>query len=126
MISNALIQISLLQRELTKHVVGRGICLVIFPGILYLLQFFVMLTILHKSGPHDDMMSSAFQASLEVLCYSITSQQQAEIILLWVSYFFFVIPVAFSRGRVSRGVMSTYYNAEKPVRFSLHYYIIYL
>ena len=57
----------LLQRELTKHVASRAVGLVIFPGILYLLQFYVMFAVLQKSGPHDDMMSSAFQASLEVV-----------------------------------------------------------
>lgn len=70
---------SLPSRELTKHIVGRGICLVIFPGILYLLQFFVMLTILHKSGPHDDMMSSAFQASLEGGLAKITHGQAEKV-----------------------------------------------
>ena len=55
-----------LQRQLTKHVVSRAVCLVVFPGMLYLLQFYIMFTVLRKSGPHDDMMSSAFQASLEV------------------------------------------------------------
>ncbi|KAK2565791.1 Protein O-mannosyl-transferase 1 [Acropora cervicornis] len=52
-------------RELTKHIASRVVGLVIFPGILYLLQFYVMFAVLQKSGPHDDMMSSAFQASLE-------------------------------------------------------------
>lgn len=56
---------SLPLRELTKHVASRVVGLVIFPGILYLLQFYVMFAVLQKSGPHDDMMSSAFQASLE-------------------------------------------------------------
>ncbi|CAH3194500.1 unnamed protein product, partial [Porites evermanni] len=63
---------SLPGRELTKHVISRTACLVIFPGILYLLQFYIMFAVLSKSGAHDDMMSSAFQASLQVPIYFAT------------------------------------------------------
>ena len=44
----------------------RFACLVLLPALLYLGIFFVHLSLLHRSGPHDQMMSSAFQASLEV------------------------------------------------------------
>lgn len=66
-------------KELTKHVVSRAACLVVFPGILYLLQFYIMFAVLRKSGPHDDMMSSAFQASLEGGLAKITHGQADEV-----------------------------------------------
>ena len=45
---------------------ARGACLVLVPAVLYLLQFVIFFAVLFKAGPHDDMMSSAFQASLQV------------------------------------------------------------
>lgn len=37
---------------------------------IYFSVFFIHLVILNKAGPHDSVMTSAFQASLEVLFYS--------------------------------------------------------
>ena len=45
---------------------SRAACLIVIPGMLYLLQFYILFAVARKTGPHDDMMSSAFQASLEV------------------------------------------------------------
>ena len=45
---------------------SRAACLIVIPGMLYLLQFYILFAVVRKTGPHDDMMSSAFQASLEV------------------------------------------------------------
>ncbi|CAH3042872.1 unnamed protein product [Porites lobata] len=70
---------SLPGRELTKHVISRTACLVIFPGILYLLQFYIMFAVLSKSGAHDDMMSSAFQASLQGGLAKVTHGQAEEV-----------------------------------------------
>ncbi len=44
----------------------RFLALVVLPVIMYLGFFYIHLTLLYRSGPHDQMMSSAFQASLEV------------------------------------------------------------
>ena len=63
----------LFQRELQKHLLSRALCLVVFPGLLYMLQFYILFTVARKTGPHDDMMSSAFQASLEVKILSADS-----------------------------------------------------
>lgn len=67
-----------LQGQLTKHVVSRVVCVLVLPGILYLLQFYIMLAVLRKTGPHDDMMSSAFQASLEVITTSCLNKRMEE------------------------------------------------
>ena len=57
---------TVLQKLVTSHLLSRGLCLVLVPAALYLLQFFILFAVLFKTGPHDDMMSSAFQASLKV------------------------------------------------------------
>ena len=57
---------TVLQKLITSHILSRGLCLVLVPAALYLLQFFILFAVLFKTGPHDDMMSSAFQASLKV------------------------------------------------------------
>ncbi|XP_031697718.1 protein O-mannosyl-transferase 1-like isoform X1 [Anarrhichthys ocellatus] len=46
--------------------VCRVVCLLVVPVLLYVFWFYVHLTLLHRSGPHDQLMSSSFQASLEV------------------------------------------------------------
>lgn len=48
------------------HLLARAVALLGIPVILYLLFFYVHLMLLYRSGPHDQIMSSAFQASLEV------------------------------------------------------------
>lgn len=48
------------------HVLARAVALVLVPVVMYLLFFYAHLTLLCRSGPHDQIMSSAFQASLEV------------------------------------------------------------
>lgn len=48
------------------HVLARTVALLVVPAATYLLFFYVHLTLLCRSGPHDQIMSSAFQASLEV------------------------------------------------------------
>ena len=54
------------QRELWILTSVLLFCLVLLPIMLYLSVFYVHLSILYKAGPHDDMMTSSFQASLEV------------------------------------------------------------
>lgn len=48
------------------HLLARVVALLVIPVFLYLLFFYVHLMLLYRSGPHDQIMSSAFQASLEV------------------------------------------------------------
>ncbi len=51
---------------LVKYVVARAVFLVLLPVGIYLSTFYVHLALLTKAGPNDDIMTSAFQASLEV------------------------------------------------------------
>lgn len=48
------------------HLLARVLALVVIPVAMYLSFFYVHLTLLYRSGPHDQIMTSAFQASLEV------------------------------------------------------------
>ncbi|XP_057317466.1 protein O-mannosyl-transferase 1-like [Hydractinia symbiolongicarpus] len=66
-------------RSVYKHIIARGMCLIVLPMLLYLLQFYVMFAVLYKSGPHDNMMSSAFQRTLHGGLEAIT-KHQAEVV----------------------------------------------
>ncbi|XP_063754336.1 protein O-mannosyl-transferase 1 isoform X2 [Eleginops maclovinus] len=59
--------------------VCRAVCLVVVPVLLYVFWFYIHLTLLHRSGPHDQLMSSAFQASLEGGLSRITKGQPLEV-----------------------------------------------
>uniref|UniRef100_A0A3P8YGE7 Protein O-mannosyl-transferase 1 n=1 Tax=Esox lucius TaxID=8010 RepID=A0A3P8YGE7_ESOLU len=61
-----------------SNVLTRFLALVVLPLLLYLGFFYVHLTLLYRSGPHDQMMSSAFQASLEGGLARITQGQPLE------------------------------------------------
>ncbi|KAM7092574.1 protein O-mannosyl-transferase 1 isoform 2-T4 [Molossus nigricans] len=61
------------------HVLARAVALVLVPVVTYLLFFYVHLTLLCRSGPHDQIMSSAFQASLEGGLARITQGQPLEV-----------------------------------------------
>ena len=54
------------QRIWFTHFGCRFVCLVLVPMSLYIFQFYILVTVLSNSGPQDEMMSSAFQASLKV------------------------------------------------------------
>ena len=56
------------QLDIVKHAAARVVTLFIMPSCLYLYIFYVHLATLTKAGPHDTVMTSAFQASLEVGC----------------------------------------------------------
>ncbi|XP_020630196.1 protein O-mannosyl-transferase 1-like [Orbicella faveolata] len=70
---------SLPSRKLARHVISRVACLIVIPSMLYLLQFYILFAVARKTGPHDDMMSSAFQASLEGGLAKITHGQPIEV-----------------------------------------------
>ncbi|XP_062938013.1 protein O-mannosyl-transferase 1 isoform X3 [Cynocephalus volans] len=61
------------------HLLARAVALLIVPIVLYLLFFYVHLLLLFRSGPHDQIMSSAFQASLEGGLARITQGQPLEV-----------------------------------------------
>ena len=45
---------------------ARVFALILVPSLVYLFVFYLHLWILNNTGPHDDLMTSAFQASLQV------------------------------------------------------------
>ncbi|XP_060106963.1 protein O-mannosyl-transferase 1 isoform X2 [Heteronotia binoei] len=65
--------------SLLCHLLARGLALVVVPVATYLLFFYIHLTLLYRSGPHDQIMTSAFQASLEGGLARITQGQPLEV-----------------------------------------------
>ncbi|XP_074150031.1 protein O-mannosyl-transferase 1 isoform X2 [Sminthopsis crassicaudata] len=61
------------------HLLARGVALLIIPIFMYLSFFYIHLMVLYRSGPHDQIMSSAFQASLEGGLARITQGQPLEV-----------------------------------------------
>ncbi|XP_054945389.1 protein O-mannosyl-transferase 1 isoform X3 [Physeter macrocephalus] len=61
------------------HLLARAVALLVTPVLVYLLFFYVHLLLLCRSGPHDQIMSSAFQASLEGGLARITQGQPLEV-----------------------------------------------
>ncbi|CAH0550291.1 unnamed protein product [Brassicogethes aeneus] len=47
-----------------KHLIARGICLIVWPILLYSLFFYIHLKVLNRSGNGDGFYSSAFQSQL--------------------------------------------------------------
>ncbi|XP_073412052.1 protein O-mannosyl-transferase 1 isoform X3 [Dendrobates tinctorius] len=58
---------------------ARGLALLLLPIFLYLGMFYIHLSILSHCGPHDHIMSSAFQSSLEGGLSRITQGQPLEV-----------------------------------------------
>ncbi|XP_029469943.1 protein O-mannosyl-transferase 1 isoform X3 [Rhinatrema bivittatum] len=61
------------------HVLARGLAVLVTPVLMYLGFFYIHLVLLYRSGPHDQIMSSAFQASLEGGLARITQGQPLEV-----------------------------------------------
>ncbi|KAL1124105.1 hypothetical protein AAG570_001875, partial [Ranatra chinensis] len=70
---------SLSDRTLFWHAVARCTIITLIPFVVYTSVFYVHLTILNRAGPHDTIMTSAFQASLEGGLASITRGQPLEV-----------------------------------------------
>lgn len=60
------------QLSVCVQCVCRVVCLLVAPVFLYVFWFYVHLSLLQHSGPHDQLMSPAFQASLEVMAHTRT------------------------------------------------------
>ena len=75
LLGNRKLQGSFLLRQLC----GRLAILSVVPAAVYLAVFYVHLTILNHAGPHDTIMTSAFQASLEGGLASITHGQPLQV-----------------------------------------------
>ncbi|KAL4219637.1 Protein O-mannosyl-transferase 1 [Mactra antiquata] len=67
--------------SLVKHFLVRSILLLGIPVLVYVYAYYIHLSLLTKAGPHDNVLSSAFQASLEGGLASLTKGQP-----LYVSY----------------------------------------
>ncbi|KAG9510653.1 Protein O-mannosyltransferase 1, partial [Fragariocoptes setiger] len=67
-------------RNLTSRFVKYIIAIAVVPSILYISVYYTHLRWLNKAGPHDNILSSAFQASLEGGLASITRGQPLEIV----------------------------------------------
>ncbi|XP_061393560.1 protein O-mannosyltransferase 1 [Musca vetustissima] len=94
--------------------VGNIIIFTIVPIAVYLLIFYMHLTTLYKAGPHDAILTSAFQASLEGGLASITQNQPLKVAhgsqitlrhthgaLCWLHSHALVYPVRYPDGRGS-------------------------
>ncbi|XP_017784724.1 PREDICTED: protein O-mannosyltransferase 1 [Nicrophorus vespilloides] len=66
-------------RKLLTRFTIQALVIIIIPALVYLGIFFVHLKVLYKAGPHDSIMTSAFQASLEGGLASITKGQPLHI-----------------------------------------------
>ncbi|CAC5405492.1 POMT [Mytilus coruscus] len=65
--------------NLIKHLFARLTFLIGVPVTFYILMFYIHLSILIKAGPHDNIMTSAFQASLEGGLAALTKGQPLHI-----------------------------------------------
>lgn len=62
-------------RTLATRFAAQSLVLIAVPAVVYLGVFYAHLGMLYKAGPHDSVMTSAFQASLEGGLASITKGQ---------------------------------------------------
>lgn len=62
-------------RSLIIRFIAQAFVGIVVPAVVYLGIFYVHLNLLYKAGPHDSIMTSAFQASLEGGLASITKGQ---------------------------------------------------
>ncbi|XP_060653028.1 protein O-mannosyltransferase 1 [Drosophila nasuta] len=77
---NLLYDATLSTRQLWMHFLGRLLLFVGIPLAVYLGIFYIHLRTLHKAGPHDSIMTSAFQASLDGGLASITQGQPLAVV----------------------------------------------
>ncbi|XP_032598902.1 protein O-mannosyltransferase 1 [Drosophila grimshawi] len=77
---NLLYDATLTTRQLWLHALSRLLLFVGIPVAVYLGVFYVHLRTLHRAGPHDSIMTSAFQASLEGGLASITQGQPLAVV----------------------------------------------
>ncbi|XP_017081211.1 protein O-mannosyltransferase 1 [Drosophila eugracilis] len=71
---------SLTDRQLWMHAISRLLIFVGIPIAVYIGVFYVHFKTLYRAGPHDSIMTSAFQASLEGGLASITQGQPVAVV----------------------------------------------
>lgn len=67
-------------RQLWNHSLHHIVAIILFPIFIYFSLYYSHLRWLNQAGPHDNIMTSAFQASLENGLASITKGQPLEIV----------------------------------------------
>lgn len=67
-------------KTIIQRFISYSICIIILPIVIYLSIYYAHLVWLTKAGPHDSIMTSAFQASLENGLASITRGQPLEVV----------------------------------------------
>nr|NP_524025.2 rotated abdomen [Drosophila melanogaster]Q9VTK2.2 RecName: Full=Protein O-mannosyltransferase 1; AltName: Full=Dolichyl-phosphate-mannose--protein mannosyltransferase 1; Short=dPOMT1; AltName: Full=Protein rotated abdomen [Drosophila melanogaster]AAF50046.2 rotated abdomen [Drosophila melanogaster] len=70
----------LTDRQLWMHAISRLLIFVGIPLAVYLGVFYIHFKTLHRAGPHDSIMTSAFQASLDGGLASITKGQPLAVV----------------------------------------------
>ncbi|KAG8142003.1 putative Protein-O-mannosyltransferase 1 protein [Naja naja] len=83
--------------SLLGHFLARGLALLVLPVALYLSFFYIHLILLYRSGPHDQIMSSAFQASLEITLRNILGKP----LPCWLHSHRNTYPIRYDNGRGS-------------------------
>ncbi|XP_071520863.1 protein O-mannosyltransferase 1 isoform X1 [Panulirus ornatus] len=68
------------ERQLLGHLLTRAVVFITIPLALYIGCFYVHLSLLYKAGPNDNIMTSAFQASLEGGLAAIISNQPVKVV----------------------------------------------
>ncbi|XP_018024588.1 protein O-mannosyltransferase 1 [Hyalella azteca] len=71
---------SVADRQLLAHCLTRTAIFISIPVTLYLSCFYVHLSLLYKAGPNDNIMTSAFQASLEGGLAAIIANQPMQVV----------------------------------------------
>lgn len=66
--------------QIILQTIARWLIFTVIPVVIYLTIFYIHLNILHKAGPHDSVMTSAFQASLDGGLASITKGQPLNVV----------------------------------------------
>lgn len=100
--------------HLLRHIAVRVIIFIVLPAALYVAVFYAHLSVLHRAGPHDSIMTSAFQASLDGGLASITHGQPVKVVhgsqitlrhtlgrTCWLHSHAAVYPVRYADGRGS-------------------------
>ncbi|XP_037078662.1 protein O-mannosyltransferase 1-like [Pollicipes pollicipes] len=70
---------SITNRQLLSQLAVRALLMLAVPVAVYLASFYVHLSVLYKAGAHDNVMTSAFQASLDGGLASIIRNQPLEV-----------------------------------------------
>lgn len=66
--------------QIAGQIALRSILFAVLPAAIYVSVFYVHLTVLQRAGPHDSIMTSAFQASLDGGLASITKGQPLNVV----------------------------------------------